>query len=50
MEFNPSKPFNNLPLLPPEENVETKAVLKKTIAAGREILYLNKGLHDLLSK
>jgi hypothetical protein len=41
MAFDPKKPFNDLPLLPPIIfDVETKAVLKKTIAAGRALAKL----------
>jgi Fic family protein len=47
MVFNPYKPFNKLPLLPPETNVETKAVLKKTIKAGRALAEL-KGLGETI--
>jgi Fic family protein len=43
MSFNPLKPYNELPLLPPKIDVETKAVLKKTISAGRTLAEL-KGL------
>ena len=34
MKFDRQKPYNNLPLLPPKADVETKAILKKTITAG----------------
>ncbi|MBW2109698.1 MAG: Fic family protein [Deltaproteobacteria bacterium] len=43
MKFDPSKPFNDLPLLPPRADVETKPVLKKAIAANRALAEL-KGL------
>ncbi|HLF15804.1 MAG TPA: Fic/DOC family N-terminal domain-containing protein [Bacteroidota bacterium] len=43
MAFDPLKPFNHLPLLPPKEDVESKAVLRKTISAGRALAEL-KGL------
>ncbi|MBN1106434.1 MAG: Fic family protein [Deltaproteobacteria bacterium] len=43
MAFDPLKPFNDLPPLPPNADVETKAVLKKAIAAGRALAEL-KGL------
>ena len=36
-KFNPGKPFNDLPLLPPKADVETKVVLRKTISAGRAL-------------
>jgi Fic family protein len=47
MAFDPKKPFNDLPLLPPAFDVETKAVLKKTIAAGRALAEL-KGVGDTI--
>ena len=43
MAFDPQIPYNDLPLLPPRADVETKAVLKKAIAAGRALAEL-KGL------
>ncbi len=33
MPFDPQKPYNDLPLLPPPVELETRAVLKKAIAA-----------------
>lgn len=47
MEFDPSKPYNELPLLPPQADLETKAVLKKAITAGRALAEL-KGLGDTI--
>ena len=43
MDFNPAMPYNDLPLLPPSGEIETKAVLKKVAAAGRSLAEL-KGL------
>ena len=43
MTYNPSEPYNELPLLPPDYDVETRAVLKKAISAGRALAEL-KGL------
>lgn len=43
MAFDPRKPFNDLSLLPPRFDLETKAVLRKTITAGRALAEL-KGL------
>ncbi|ARN85091.1 Fic family protein [Candidatus Nucleicultrix amoebiphila] len=43
MVFNKDNPHNDLPLLPPECEVETKAILKKAIKA-------NKALAELKSK
>jgi len=37
MNLNKEKPYNHLPLLPPKADVETKAILKKAIAANREL-------------
>ncbi|HIJ95550.1 MAG TPA: Fic family protein [Desulfuromonadales bacterium] len=43
MTFDRSKPHNDLPLLPPPVDLETKAVLKQAIAANRALADL-KGL------
>lgn len=43
MKFDPNKPYNDLPLLPPKENIETHAILKKAVTAGRALAEL-KGL------
>jgi len=43
MKFDPNKPFDDLPLLPPKVDVETKPVLKQAIAANRALAEL-KGL------
>jgi Fic family protein len=43
MRFDPGKPFNDLPLLPPAADMETRAVLKKSLSAGRMLAEL-KGL------
>ena len=40
MTFNCKKPYNELPLLPPETELETKAVLKQAIAANRVLANL----------
>ncbi|MGK7371619.1 MAG: Fic/DOC family N-terminal domain-containing protein, partial [Candidatus Halalkalibacterium sp. M3_1C_030] len=37
MAFNPDKPYNDLPKLPPQVKLETSAVLKKAIQANREL-------------
>ena len=47
MSFDPRKPFNDLPLLPPKTDIETKAILKKAITAGRALAEL-KGLGDTI--
>ncbi|MHB2149641.1 Fic family protein [Calditrichota bacterium LG25] len=43
MRFDPLKPFNELPLLPPGKEVESRPVLKKAITANRVLAEL-KGL------
>jgi Fic family protein len=43
MAFSPDTHFNDLPLLPPNVEIETKQILKKTISAGRVLAEL-KGL------
>ena len=43
MSFDPQKPYNDLPLLPLKKDIETRAILKKTITAGRALAEL-KGL------
>jgi Fic family protein len=47
MVFDRNRPFNDLPLLPPETDLESKAILKKAIAANRELAEL-KGAGDAL--
>jgi Fic family protein len=47
MKFDPKNPFNQLPLLPPDSEVETKAVLKACIAARTSLAEL-KELCDFL--
>ena len=42
-KFDPNKPFNDLPMLPPDADLETRTVLKKSISAGRMLAEL-KGL------
>ncbi len=38
--YNSSLPYNNLPVLPPVEDVETKIILKKAIAANKALAEL----------
>jgi len=45
MNFDPQKPFNELPLLPPKAEIETRTILKKAISAGRALAEL-KGLGE----
>lgn len=47
MNFDPEKPYNDLPLLPPKTEIETKATLKKAILAGRALAEL-KGLGETI--
>jgi Fic family protein len=47
MTFDPSKPYNDLPLLPPEIEIDTKAVLKKAISASRVLAEL-KGVGETI--
>ncbi|MBW2173670.1 MAG: Fic family protein [Deltaproteobacteria bacterium] len=47
MNLDPNQPFNDLPLLPPVADLETKAVLKKNISAGRMLAEL-KGLGETI--
>lgn len=35
--FDPTKPYNELPLLPPAQDIETKAILKRCIEASRRL-------------
>src|SRR5262245_39314158 len=41
--FDPARPYNDLPPLPPDEDVETKAVLKKAIDAADSLEGLRHG-------
>lgn len=47
MSFDRDRPYNDLPSLPPQVELETKAVLKKAIAANRELAML-KGSGDVI--
>jgi len=46
-KFNREIPYNNLPILPPKADIETKAILRKTISAGRALAQLNGTLMNL---
>jgi Fic family protein len=46
-KFDCNIPYNNLPLLPPEADVETKSILLKAISAGRALAQLNGTLLNL---
>ncbi len=45
--MDPSKPYNDLPFIPPKKSLETPKVLKKAIAANRELAEL-KGAGPLI--
>ena len=45
--FNKSQPYNDLPLLPPQAELETKEVLTKTIRASRALAQLNGAIRNL---
>ena len=47
MNFNPLKPYNDLPDLPPNANIETKEILKKTISASRALSELKGAITNL---
>lgn len=42
MSFNRNIPYNALPLLPPKQDLETKTILRKTIAASRSLAELKQ--------
>lgn len=46
-KFDPKIPYNDLPLLPPAEDVETKAVLKKCIDAARGLEALRQAARHI---
>lgn len=45
--FDRNIPYNELPLLPPNADIETKNILRKTISAGRALAQLNGTLLNL---
>ena len=45
--FNPNKPYNELPLLPPSNDAITKKVLEKAIKANRALAEL-KGIAGII--
>jgi Fic family protein len=47
MAYHPEKPFNDLPSLPPKTEIETKAILKKTISASRALSGLKEAITRL---
>ena len=46
-KFNRNIPYNDLPLLPPQADIETKSILRKVILAGRALAQLNGALQNL---
>lgn len=46
-DFKNDLPYNNLPALPPKVNIETAAVLRKTISASRALAKLNGSISNL---
>jgi Fic family protein len=46
-KFNRATPYNDLPLLPPKADIETKNILRKTISSGRALAQLNGTLLNL---
>lgn len=46
-KFDRRVPYNDLPLLPPNVDIETKAILRKAISAGRALAQLNGTLLNL---
>jgi Fic family protein len=49
MTLDPTRPYNDLPFLPPKADIETKAILKKAITAGRALAEL-KGIGESIPK
>lgn len=47
MAYSPNIPYNDLPLLPPRAEIETTAILKKTITASRALSELKGAITNL---
>ncbi len=45
--YNPEEPYNNLPILPPQKEIESPTVLKKTITASRALSELKGAITNL---
>ncbi len=45
--FDKNSPYNDLPLLPPKVEIETKEVLKKNVTASRALAHLNGAIRNL---
>lgn len=46
-QYNPEIPYNNLPLVPPNTDLETKVILKKLITASRALSELKGAITNL---
>ena len=46
-KFDRQIPYNDLPLLPPKADIETKEILRKTISAGRVLAKLIRNMLNL---
>jgi Fic family protein len=47
MKYDPLKPYNNLPDLPPKADIESKIILKKIISASRSLSELKGAITNL---
>jgi Fic family protein len=47
MAYNPEKPYNQLPLVPPKVELENMTILKKTISASRALSELKGAITNL---
>jgi Fic family protein len=47
MKFKPEQPYNDLPLLPPETDIETKKILKKSVSANRALAELKGAANSI---
>ena len=47
MNFIPEQPYNDLPLLPPKAEIETKNILKKTVSASRALAELKGAANSI---
>ena len=46
-DFKKNNPYNNLPFLPPNKDLETTKILRKTISASRALAQLNGAITNL---
>jgi Fic family protein len=47
MKFDPEKPYNQLPLLPPKKDIETKVILKKALEANKALAELKGACNSI---